>query len=421
MASENEYTTSKNQYTLFLIYVNVALYATCYQIQRPLEPFLVEKLGLNGDSGGDYAKLQSFFSVMQTVGSFMAGPFLDRFGAKGGFIISFLASALSYLLLSQATTLNLLYISKIPTIFQAGFLCAQLAASQATSDGADRVKALGRLTMSYTIGSVIGPSLGGFLGASGDYYFGAKIAVVGSLISVIMALYMPANKSTKKKDYIEVNLEDDGKEIDLDNIKKDNFSYISIYNIISLVWLLLSTKIITSVANAMSAAAFPIILKDIYKLNETGLGISMSAMSAFNGVVNGLLLAPMVSFFNGNLANVIGFCITAMTVISVLLSVAAYPAFAIYSPLPGDGMYEFLILTFVLSMFQYILSTTITGESTAMVKKNEKGTLLGLEHSFFAAARIAAPQAGITLLKIGGVSAVSAACALVFSTVLFIW
>lgn len=30
-------------------------------------------------------------------------------------------------------------------------------------------------------------------------------------------------------------------------------------------------------------------------------------------------------------------------------------------------------------------------------------------------------QAGITLLKIGGVSAVSAACALVFSTVLFIW
>jgi hypothetical protein len=30
-------------------------------------------------------------------------------------------------------------------------------------------------------------------------------------------------------------------------------------------------------------------------------------------------------------------------------------------------------------------------------------------------------QAGITLLKMGGVSAVSAACALVFSTVLFIW
>lgn len=30
-------------------------------------------------------------------------------------------------------------------------------------------------------------------------------------------------------------------------------------------------------------------------------------------------------------------------------------------------------------------------------------------------------QAGVTLLKFGGVSAVSAACAVVFSTVLFIW
>lgn len=58
---------------------------------------------------------------MQTLGSLLAGPCLDRFGAKGGFILSFLASALSYLLLSQATNLNLLYLSKIPTIFQVSF------------------------------------------------------------------------------------------------------------------------------------------------------------------------------------------------------------------------------------------------------------------------------------------------------------
>ena len=63
----------KKHWTLLLIYVNIAIYATCFQIQRPLEPFLVEKLGLTGDSGGEYAKLQSFFSLMQTVGSLLAG------------------------------------------------------------------------------------------------------------------------------------------------------------------------------------------------------------------------------------------------------------------------------------------------------------------------------------------------------------
>lgn len=48
--------------------------------------------------------------------------------------------------------------------------------SQATTNDKERTAYLGKLTMSYTIGSVIGPALGGFLGATGDYYLGAKIA-----------------------------------------------------------------------------------------------------------------------------------------------------------------------------------------------------------------------------------------------------
>lgn len=123
--------------------------------------------------------------------------------------------------------------SKIPTVFQAGFLCAQLAASQLTNDGPERVSALGRLTMAYTIGMVIGeqnngefrvycdrktyyllmknnhlrqiftsffqfprkrvlgPSVGGYLGASGDYYFAAKLSALGSLLSVALTMLMP--------------------------------------------------------------------------------------------------------------------------------------------------------------------------------------------------------------------------------------
>jgi OCT family organic cation transporter-like MFS transporter 18 len=106
--------------TLAIIYINVALYATCFQIQRPLEPFLVERISSNKASSGgmDYAKLQSFFSIMQTLGSLITGTFLDRFGAKGGFIISFLASAASYYLLSISSTMEILYLSKVPTIFQ---------------------------------------------------------------------------------------------------------------------------------------------------------------------------------------------------------------------------------------------------------------------------------------------------------------
>ena len=40
--------------TLYIVYINVVLYATCYQLQRPIEPFMVERLGLTaGGSASD--------------------------------------------------------------------------------------------------------------------------------------------------------------------------------------------------------------------------------------------------------------------------------------------------------------------------------------------------------------------------------
>jgi len=67
-----------------------------------------------------------------------------------------------------------------------------------TSKGVERVKALGILTMSYTVGSVLGPSIGGFLGAGGDYYFAAKIGVAGSLLSIFLTLLMPTSIVVQK-------------------------------------------------------------------------------------------------------------------------------------------------------------------------------------------------------------------------------
>jgi MFS family permease len=404
---------SSSDITLAIIYVNVALYATCFQMQRPLEPFLVDKLIAKGNSSNEYARLQSFFSIMQTVGSYVSGRFLDNFGAKYGFIISFVASALCYAILSQSTTIEILYMSKIPTVFQAGFLCAQVAASQATMDGAERVQALGRLTLSYTVGSVLGPTIGGLLGATGDYYLGAKLAVAGSLLSVVLTLFMsddvtPANK-------IAAGNQSSGKE----NSPKEVIP--STFQVVNVVWLFLTTKVVTSVANAMAAAALPLILKNNYGLDEKQLGFSMSLMSAFNAVVNGLFLAPIVGMAGGDLRTVIGVCISSMCVASAVQAAAALPSVVTMSPVPGSGFFEYLGLAFALSMMQYVLGTTITGESTARVGPLAKGTLLGLEHSLFAAARVVAPQTGVYILNTGGVSAVSAACASVFAAVFVLW
>ena len=204
-----------------------------------------------------------------------------------------------------------------------------------------------------------------------------------------------------------------------DEKAKANKEVPRVWDVVSIVWLFLATKVISSVANAMSAAAFPLILKNIFGLNEKGLGLSMSIMSAINAVVSGVFLEPIVKLMGGDLRYVISYCLIAMTSLSGLQGVLALPALSVGTP--GNGLYFYLGTTYVLSIFQYILATTITGESTARVGPNAKGTLLGLEHALFAAARVASPQMGVSILNSGGVSSVSGACAGVFVFVFLIW
>ena len=52
--------------------------------------------------------------ILSQVGSFFTGFALDKFGAKGGLILNFVASAISYYILSQSTSMDILYLSKVP-------------------------------------------------------------------------------------------------------------------------------------------------------------------------------------------------------------------------------------------------------------------------------------------------------------------
>ena len=417
---EIELNKINKDHVLAVIYINIILYALCYNLQRPLEPFLVEKL-VNNDSNSsyEYAKLQSFFSVVQTVGSLIAGRFLDSYGPRLGFIINFLSSALSYYLLSISTSISILYMSKIPTVFQAGFLCAQLAVTQLTKSGEERVMILGRLAMSYTVGSVLGNIIGGYIGSSKDYYFAAKIAVFGSLVSLILSLSLPTYSDFKQYSSSRNNTED-YTDNDLDQKQKENFwQKLKVPEILRSVWLLLFSKVITSVANAMGQAAFPLILKNTYQLNEKSVGLSMSALSGFNAFINGSLLGKITTLLGSKLLAVISNCMLLLIGLSIVQAALAAPTVEQY--IPGNGLYTFMASTAVLSVFQYVIATSITSESTSRVDENSKGTLLGLEHCLFAAARVFAPQMGVGLLQYGGISAVSSASSLVFFSVYIIW
>ena len=96
-------------FALYVLYFNITLYALCFQLQLPLEPYVVDRF-INDTEDGDavYTQLQSWFGIIQLFGSLGVGMLLDRFGVRVAFFVNFCAAGLSYLILANAESVNYL-------------------------------------------------------------------------------------------------------------------------------------------------------------------------------------------------------------------------------------------------------------------------------------------------------------------------
>ena len=266
-----------------VVYLLVVVYSLCYQLQSPLEPFLVEKLATAGtDSAAAYARLQSFFAVVQMVGSFFVGYLLDRLGLRVMFALNFFGCAASYALLARADTLEALYLSKLPAVFMAGFLCAQVAVAKLTPDGsAERTAALARLTSAYTVGGVIGPALGGQLGVT----TAATLAVAGSLLAVGLVMLLPADEEKPAEGsgdgagILQGGVASAGGSASAAGVAPaETTSFVSrVRTILAMTGPLLLTKLGSGLVNSSMGATRPLLLKNEFSFDAARLGAFMSA------------------------------------------------------------------------------------------------------------------------------------------------
>lgn len=407
--------SSRSRFGLFLVYILVVFYALCFQLQSPLEPFLVEKLvgkDKSSDASVSYGRLQSLFSGIQMFASLLFGHILDKFGVRVGFTLNFLACAATYYLLSITSSMAMLYMSKIPGIGMAGFLCAQTAVSQLTRAGPERVQALGRLTSAYTVGGILGPYLGGLLGGQGDYFLGAKLAMLGSLVAAACCLMLPVDHMDVPSIELQ-NVSEKTAKVELPWIQR-------MMMVIRVAGFLSGVKLITSTANSMASATQNLILKNQLGFAEADLGFFMSAQFAFGAVANAVLLAPITKLMGGVLQNVVRHCVLAMAALYALQSLLNSELLPIGLP-PTAQKGSFISLALGLAIFQYSLSTSITAENTQRVHEDMKGTLIGMEHCIFSAARVATPAIGIGVLNAYGMGGLYATCSSIFVGTFLLW
>jgi MFS family permease len=145
---------------LFPLYTSFMFDAIATGLAMPLLPFYVMGLGANAFQ---LSMIVSSNYVAQMIGCLVVGQISDRYGRKLVLSMALFASFLSYLGVSQSTTLTQVTLARI-VIGSCGGLVPiiQSGVADVTSDE-DRPKYFARIMATYGLGFVLGPALSAIL------------------------------------------------------------------------------------------------------------------------------------------------------------------------------------------------------------------------------------------------------------------
>ncbi len=137
----------------------------------PLMPFYVEELA--GTEGVQFGGVQlgigtligiivSAFTVAQLLSAPLWGRYSDKHGRRPALLIALGASAISYLIFGFATSLVVLFLSRLVQGAGGGTVGVIQAYVADSTEPADRARALGWLSAATNLGVALGPVLGSF-------------------------------------------------------------------------------------------------------------------------------------------------------------------------------------------------------------------------------------------------------------------
>jgi multidrug resistance protein len=149
----------------------------------PLLPFYAKALG---GSGLVVGLLVSSFAIAQLIASPFWGRFSDRYGRRPALIIGLTASAIAYVVFAYASSLWLLFVSRIVQGAGGGTVSVIQAYVADALPPEDRAKGLGWLSAATNAGVALGPLLGSLALAGGRATPGL-VAAAMCLINIIFA------------------------------------------------------------------------------------------------------------------------------------------------------------------------------------------------------------------------------------------
>jgi MFS transporter, DHA1 family, tetracycline resistance protein len=155
------------QAAFIFVFVTVALDMLALGIVIPVLPKLIESF-MAGDTARAAVIVGVFgtiWALIQFFASPMAGALSDRFGRRPIILLSNLGLGLDYVLMALAPTLSWLFVGRLISGVTSASVSTASAYIADVTPPSDRARNFGMLGAAFGVGFVLGPAVGGFLGA----------------------------------------------------------------------------------------------------------------------------------------------------------------------------------------------------------------------------------------------------------------
>ena len=155
----------------FFIFITIVLDALAIGIVIPVMPRLIASVAhIKLEDAASYVGVfGSSWALMQLLASPVQGALSDRFGRRPVILISNCGMGMNYLLMALAPNLTVLWIGRLISGACAGSIPAAMAYLADITPPEKRAGSFGLIGAAFSVGFMIGPGLGGFLGAIGPH------------------------------------------------------------------------------------------------------------------------------------------------------------------------------------------------------------------------------------------------------------
>ena len=188
-----------NKRVLLILCLVVAVDSASFGLLLPVVPFFVNQL-TGSFNAIAVTSVTAIYSGMQFLGAPVIGRLSDRWGRRGILTIAVGISALALIGQSLSTSLTMLLLFSALNGASSGvFAISQAMVADAVEDRDQRTVGFGAIGAALGLGFIIGPGLGGALGALNPRYPFVVAAAFCIINVILIRLHLPESRQQKSQ------------------------------------------------------------------------------------------------------------------------------------------------------------------------------------------------------------------------------